>query len=62
MIAALSLPGTTPTQIAAQQKAIATARSTQLAQASNKPLTADVVAQVDRNLGLPAVDPTLGLR
>jgi hypothetical protein len=61
MVAAINMPSATPAQIAARQAAIADARSTQLAAASNKSLTPAVVAQVDKNLGLPAVDPTLGV-
>jgi hypothetical protein len=55
------MPSATPAQVAARNIAISAARSTQLAAAANKALTPAVVAQVDKNLGLPAVDPTLGV-
>jgi hypothetical protein len=61
MVAALGMPAATPAQIAARTQAITTARSTQLAAASNKSLSPAVVAQVDKLLGLPSVDPTLGV-
>lgn len=61
MLAALTMPSATPAQITARNAAIAAAR-TQLAAASNKTLTPAVVAHIDRLLGLPSTDPTLGTR
>ena len=61
MIAAINMPSQTPAQIAARTQAIANARSTQLAAASNKALSSAVVARVDELLGLPSTDPTLGV-
>jgi hypothetical protein len=61
MLTALAMPGATPPQVVARNAAIADARATLLTAASNKPLTASVIATVDRRLGLPASDPTLGL-
>jgi hypothetical protein len=60
MLAALAMPGDTPAQVAARNAAIAAARA-QLAAATNKTLTPDVVAAVDNRLGLPTTDPTLGV-
>ncbi len=60
MLSALGMPATTPAQIAARTAAIAAARA-QLANASNKGLTPDVVAAVDSQLGLPASDPSIGV-
>jgi hypothetical protein len=61
MLAALAMPDSTPTEVAVRNAVIANARATLLATAANKPLTATVVATVDRRLGLPASDPGLGL-
>jgi hypothetical protein len=61
MVAALSMPATTPAQIQARNAAIAQARATELAPAANKELTPAAVAQVDRLLGLSASDPSLGV-
>ncbi len=61
MLVALAMPKATPTEIAARNAAIANARATLLAKAANKPLTARVVAVVDRRLGLPHSNPSLGL-
>lgn len=61
MRVALSMPSNTLDEILARNAAIASARQ-HLASAANKALTALVVAQVDRRLGLPSTDPTLGLR
>jgi hypothetical protein len=61
MLTALAMPDATPTEVAARNAAIASARETLLAAASNKPLTARVVAVVDHRLGLPPSDPRLGL-
>lgn len=60
MLSAISLPVSTPTEIAAHNAAIAAARA-QLATASNKTLTSTVISQIDARLGLPVVDPTVGL-
>ena len=60
MLAAMNMPATTPAQIAAQTQAIAAARNT-LQAASNKDLTPAVVGRVDGLLGLPSVDPTIGV-
>lgn len=54
MSRALAMPAATPAQIAARSAAIAQARS-QLAAASNKPLSSGTVQQVDHLLGLPTV-------
>jgi hypothetical protein len=61
MRAALSLPAFTVEQIAVRDAAIASARSTQLTAAANRSVTPDVVARVDRLLGLPPSDPWLGV-
>jgi hypothetical protein len=61
MIAALAMPATTPAQIQARNAAITQARETQLAPAANKGLTPAVVSQVDKTLGLPQSDPSLGV-
>jgi hypothetical protein len=61
MMTALAMPTSTPAQTAARNAAIAAARTDVLAQAANKGLTPSVVSTVDRQLGLPATDPTLGV-
>jgi hypothetical protein len=61
MVGALAMPATTPAQAAARNSAIASARSDQLAPAANKGLTPSSVAAVDRQIGLPATNPTLGV-
>ena len=62
MKVALAMPTATPAQIAARNTAIASARSDILGPASNKSLTPDVVSAVDKQIGLPASDPTLGVQ
>lgn len=61
MQAALAMPTATPAQVAARDAAIASARSDLLAPAANKGLTPNVVSAVDKNIGLPASDPSLGV-
>ncbi len=61
MVTALAMPTTTPAQVMARNAAISSARSDLLAQAANKSLTPSVVSAVDKQLGLPATDPTLGV-
>jgi hypothetical protein len=59
MLTALAMPATTLAQIASRNAAIASARADLLAPAADKGLTPSVVAAVDRQLSLPASDPTL---
>lgn len=54
MLAALALPGTNPQQIAARNEAIADALASLEAAANRGPVTAEVVAEVNALLGLPA--------
>jgi hypothetical protein len=62
MLTALAMPATpTPAQIASRNAAIASARADLLGPAANKELTPSVVTAVDRQLSLPASDPTLGV-
>lgn len=61
MLAALAMPTGTPAEIAARNAAIAAARSQELEEAANKPLSPAVVAQVDQLLGLPPTNPALGV-
>jgi len=61
MLAALGMPTATPAQVAARNTAIAAARADLLGPASNKELTPSVVSAVDKQIGLPATDPTLGV-
>lgn len=61
MVSALAMPTTTPAQLATRNAAIAAARAGPLAQAANKGLTPAVVSAVDKQIGLPASDPTLGV-
>ena len=61
MVAALAMPATTPAQVAARNAAIAAARADILAPAANKGLTPGVVSAVDKQIGLPPSDPTLGV-
>jgi hypothetical protein len=50
-----------PAQVAARNAAITAARADVLGPAANKDLTPSVVSAVDKQLGLPATDPTLGV-
>jgi hypothetical protein len=61
MVAALAMPTTTPAQVAARNAAISAARADLLAPAANKGLTPAAVSAVDKQTGLPATDPTLGV-
>jgi hypothetical protein len=61
MVTALAMPAATPAQLAARNAAIAAARTDLLAPAANKSLTPSVVSAVDKQIGLPASDPTLGV-
>jgi len=61
MINALAMPTRTPQQVALREQAIAAARAAALAAAGSRPVSGDIVSRVDRMLGLPAADPTLGL-
>jgi hypothetical protein len=61
MLAALAMPTSTRAEIAARNAAIAAARSQQLKDAANKPLSPAVVAQVDSLLGLPPTNPAIGV-
>ena len=61
MVSALAMPTSTPAQLAARNAAIAAARADVLAPAANKSLTPGVVSAVDKQIGLPATDPTLGV-
>lgn len=61
MKSAVAMPSATPAQIAARNAAIAAARTDLLAPAANKSLTPDVVSAVDRQIGLPETDPSLGV-
>jgi hypothetical protein len=61
MVAALAMPATTPAQVTARNAVIASARADLLTQAANKSLTPAVVSAVDRQIGLPATDPSLGV-
>lgn len=61
MLAALAMPTSTRAEIAARNAAIATARSQELDDAANKPLSPSVVAQVDALLGLPPTNPAIGV-
>jgi hypothetical protein len=54
MLAALALPATNPQQIAARNDAIAEALAVLDAAANRGPVTAEVVAEVNALLGLPA--------
>lgn len=60
MLAALAMPTNTAAQLAARDAAIAASRA-QLATVTNKNLTPSVVTLVDARLGLPEIDPTLGV-
>jgi hypothetical protein len=55
------MPTATPAQVAARNAAISAARADLLGPAGNKDLTPSVVSAVDKQLGLPATDPTLGV-
>ncbi len=59
MLTALSMPAQTPEQIALREQAITDARVT-LAEETGRTLSPPVVGRVDRLLGLPPVNPTLG--
>jgi len=61
MVAALPMPTATPAHVAARNSAISAARADLLAPAANKGLTATSVTAVDKQIGLPATDPTLGV-
>ncbi|WP_372624332.1 hypothetical protein [Falsiroseomonas sp.] len=61
MLAALSLPATTPVEIGLRDQAIAQARAVELEAAANRPVTPAVVDRVDAMLGLPPTDSTLGV-
>lgn len=61
MLEALAMPARTPAELAARETAIAAARAQDLAAASNRPLSSEVVDRVDQLLGLPPADPTLGI-
>ncbi|WP_137124200.1 hypothetical protein [Roseomonas sp. HF4] len=61
MINALAMPTETPQQVALRERAIADARTAALTAARSRPVSEDIATRVDRLLGLPAVDPTLGL-
>lgn len=61
MVAALAMPAVTPAQVMARNAAIASARADLLAQAANKDLTPAGVSAVDKQIGLPATDPSLGV-
>jgi hypothetical protein len=61
MIHALAMPAATPEQRAVRSRAIARARTGALAATGNRPISEDLMSRVDRLLGLPAADPTLGL-
>jgi hypothetical protein len=58
MSRALAMPAATPAQRTARSAAIAQARNG-LAATANKPLSAPVVHEVDRLLGLPGVSPNI---
>jgi len=60
MRAALMMPDFTPPQLAARNDAIAGARS-RLGSASRRRLTPDAVQRIDALLGLPKIDPALGV-
>ena len=61
MRTALAMPTATPAELAARNAAIAAARADILAPAANKGLTPQAVSAVDKQLGLPPTDPTLGV-
>lgn len=61
MVSALAMPATTPDQVAARNAAIAAARADLLAPAANKGLTPATVSAVDKMIGLPDSDPSLGV-
>lgn len=61
MLGALAMPAGTRAEIAARNAAIAAARSQELKDAANKPLSPSVVAQVDQLLGLPPTNPAIGV-
>lgn len=61
MINALAMPTETPQQVALREREIAAARAAALAAAGSRPVSEDIVSRVERMLGLPAADPTLGL-
>lgn len=60
MLTALAMPTNTAAQLAARDAVIAASRA-QLATVTNKNLTPSVVTLVDARLGLPEIDPTLGV-
>jgi len=60
MRAALMMPDFTPPQLAARNDAIAGARS-RLGSSSRRRLTPDAVQRIDALLGLPKIDPALGV-
>lgn len=59
MLGAIAMPSSTSAQVVARNAAITAAR-VQLASGTNKTVTAAVITNVDKNLGLAATDPTLG--
>jgi|GEM_PF-3261047 len=61
MLEALAMPARTPAEIAAREAAIAAARAWGPAEARGLPSDGEVVERVDRLLGLPPADPTLGI-
>jgi hypothetical protein len=61
MVTAIGMPTATPAQVAARNAAIASARADVLGPAANKELTPSVVSAVDKQLGLPATNPNLGV-
>jgi hypothetical protein len=61
MLHALAMPDRTPAQQATRDRAISRARI-QLAVATNRHLNPEAVTRIDSLLGLPASDPTLGVR
>lgn len=61
MLEALAMPARTPAEIAAREAAIAAAHARELAEARGLPSGSGVVERVDRLLGLPPADPTLGI-
>jgi hypothetical protein len=61
MLAAIQLPGDTPAERAARDRAIAGARL-QLAAATGRRLNPLAVERIDAALGLPPTDPQLGVR
>ena len=61
MVNALSMPARTPAEAALRARAIASAQAQSRDAAAGRPVSEDIVARVDRMLGIGAADPTLGL-